>query len=280
MCGRAAPGDMLSYDHAGLAPQVWKDREVSNVGPGLVLLAAGRGSRLSELTDTTHKSLLSVAGRPALSRIISELAQGNFTEAVIVTGYRSEDISEFVTENHAGFVSGIAFNSRWEEDTNILSTEIGVTALSKPENGYLIVETDVALDARSWERIRSTVGGRHSIWYTRGRYSPDLTGGCLCADDASFVKELAYAPSYDQQYDGWHKLIGMLYVASSQVDADRSLRQRAIVETTRQYYLQPYIDHSNELPCTCVDLGAGYASSFNDLASYQAASDSLAEAGG
>lgn len=244
-----------------------------------VLLAAGRGSRLSELTDSTHKSLLDVGGQPALGRIISALSTAGMAEVVVVTGYRAEDLHAYVASEHPDLRVTFAHNSAWQSDTNILSTEVGVSALTNPENGYLIVETDVALDSAGWQTVASTSMGSDSIWYTKGVYSRELTGGCLATDGAGRVTELVYAPQYDEAFCGWGKLLGILYVAPPNVAADRQLRQRAIGVSTMQYYLQPYVDNGQDLPCVGVDLGDAVAMSFNDLAAYRAASMSLHESG-
>lgn len=244
-------------------------------GRGAVLLAAGRGSRLSELTDQTHKSLLRLGGRPAIGHIIEALTEAGVTDIVVVTGYRAEDVRAFVAAQHEGAPVSFAHNPHWATDTNILSTEVGVTGLVRPEDGYLIVETDVALDQGGWQHVVASSRGNQSVWFTKGLYSRELTGGCLASHDSRSVSGIAYAPDYDSAFEGWHKLLGILYVAPPQVRADRTLRQRALKASTMQYYLQPYVDHPGELPCSYVDLGDSFAMSFNDLDAYRMAADSL-----
>ena len=247
--------------------------------PGAVLLAAGRGSRLSELTDSTHKSLLMVGGQPALGRVIEALTAADVHNIVVVTGYRADDLRTFIGESHSTGSVSFAHNPAWATDTNILSTEIGVSALEDPAAGYLIVETDVALDPAGWEHVCSTMGGKDSTWFTKGTYGADLTGGCLAADDSHTVTDICYAPNYDPALEGWHKLLGLLYVAPRQVSADRQWRRAAIERSTMQYYMQPYVDHLAELPCTFSDLGDSFAMSFNDLDAYNTATESLSEGG-
>ena len=232
---------------------------------GAVLLAAGRGSRLSELTDRTHKSLLDIGGRSALGRILAALSGADVTDIVVVTGYRSGDLRAYIGDEHPEVNVTFAHNPAWARDTNILSTQVGVSALSQPEDGYLIIETDIALDQAGWERVLSTSTGEDSICYTKGRYSRDLTGGCLTTDPTSRVTQIAYAPKYDEAHEGWAKRLGVLYVAPAQVRSDRRLRERAIKVSTKQYYFQPYVDHLDELPCMNVDLGDALAMSFNDI---------------
>lgn len=56
-----------------------------------VVLAAGRGERLSPLTDRLPKPLLTLQGRPIIEHILRAFMEAGVTEFIIVTGYK-EDI--------------------------------------------------------------------------------------------------------------------------------------------------------------------------------------------
>ena len=57
-----------------------------------VLLAAGRGKRLGDLTARTPKPLLDIAGSPLVSHIIDALVGAGLAHFIVVTGYLSEQI--------------------------------------------------------------------------------------------------------------------------------------------------------------------------------------------
>jgi NDP-sugar pyrophosphorylase family protein len=57
-----------------------------------VLLAAGRGKRLGDLTAKTPKPLLDIAGAPLISHIVNALVGAGLTNFIVVTGYLSEQI--------------------------------------------------------------------------------------------------------------------------------------------------------------------------------------------
>jgi NDP-sugar pyrophosphorylase family protein len=59
-----------------------------------VILAAGRGTRMKELTDVTPKSLLLVQGKPVLEHIFGNLP-ASVDEVVLVVGYLQEQIRAF-----------------------------------------------------------------------------------------------------------------------------------------------------------------------------------------
>jgi NDP-sugar pyrophosphorylase family protein len=57
-----------------------------------VILAAGRGTRMGEMTSDTPKPMLSLRGRPMLEHVLDNLEAAGFNEFLIVTGYHREKI--------------------------------------------------------------------------------------------------------------------------------------------------------------------------------------------
>ena len=60
-----------------------------------VLLAAGRGKRLGELTADTPKPLLDIAGAPLISHIVDAFVGADLANFIVVTGYLSEQIEQW-----------------------------------------------------------------------------------------------------------------------------------------------------------------------------------------
>lgn len=80
-----------------------------------IILAAGVGSRLRPLTDTSHKCLLHVVGKPILERMLENIARSGIQEVLIITGHRKNDIEEFVREHNFGLSISFAHNERYLE---------------------------------------------------------------------------------------------------------------------------------------------------------------------
>jgi len=70
-----------------------------------VILAAGKGTRMRELTNELPKPMLNVRGRPILEHIVAGLVAAGVREIFIVTGFRAD-----VIESHFG--NGEKWNAR------------------------------------------------------------------------------------------------------------------------------------------------------------------------
>ena len=57
-----------------------------------VILAAGKGTRMKELTNEVPKPMLQVEGRPILEHILRGIVAAGVKEVFIVTGYRADAI--------------------------------------------------------------------------------------------------------------------------------------------------------------------------------------------
>jgi NDP-sugar pyrophosphorylase family protein len=58
----------------------------------VIILAAGRGSRMNSLTEDLPKCLLEVVGKPLLQHQINALKTAGITDLLIVTGYKRESL--------------------------------------------------------------------------------------------------------------------------------------------------------------------------------------------
>jgi UDP-N-acetylglucosamine diphosphorylase / glucose-1-phosphate thymidylyltransferase / UDP-N-acetylgalactosamine diphosphorylase / glucosamine-1-phosphate N-acetyltransferase / galactosamine-1-phosphate N-acetyltransferase len=61
-----------------------------------VILAAGRGTRMRELTADVPKPMIAVRGKPVLQHIVEGLRETGIREFLIVVGYRGDTVRNFL----------------------------------------------------------------------------------------------------------------------------------------------------------------------------------------
>ncbi len=86
-----------------------------------VILAAGRGSRLEGVSGGTPKSLVPVAGRPLLLRMLDTLRAAGTERVVMAVGYRAEVFRDTLGDVRDGMEIVYAHNADWESTNNIVS---------------------------------------------------------------------------------------------------------------------------------------------------------------
>lgn len=109
-----------------------------------VILAAGIASRLRPLTDSTPKCLLQVGGRCLLQRAIDGLLQNGFQEFVIVTGYRQQQIVDFLQAQYPSLKVTFIYNELYESTNNIYSLWLTRPYVDKED--ILLLDSDILFD--------------------------------------------------------------------------------------------------------------------------------------
>lgn len=116
-----------------------------------VILAAGMAKRLRPLTDTRPKCLLPVAGRTLLERTVDAMHQAGITEFVVVTGYRADQIRNFLNVQCSMFNVQYLHNADYAHNNNIYSLWMAGQVVRGRE--FLLMDSDILCDPAAVVRI-------------------------------------------------------------------------------------------------------------------------------
>jgi NDP-sugar pyrophosphorylase family protein len=115
-----------------------------------LILAAGRGTRMKDLTEEAPKPMLVVGGRPLLEHILDALRDAGIDRCVIVTGYRAERI-----EDHFGagarFGIEIAYRRQERRDGTARALLRGRDAVG--DRPFLLAWGDILTDRRNYPAL-------------------------------------------------------------------------------------------------------------------------------
>ena len=121
-----------------------------------VILAAGMAKRLRPLTDTKPKCLLKGGERTLLERTVVAMAAAGISEFVVVTGYRADQIRDFLDNLvKPEFLGKPRFtylhNADYEHNNNIYSLWMAGQVVRGKE--FLLMDSDILCDPAAVLRI-------------------------------------------------------------------------------------------------------------------------------
>ena len=117
-----------------------------------LILAAGEGDRLEDLTLEKPKPLVPVAGVPLLCRVLKSLKLAGVTEAYVVVGYMGQEIRKAIGEHFAGVNVNYIENSNWSKG-NLYSL---LAAKGFLEEDFILCMADHIFDSRIVKALQST----------------------------------------------------------------------------------------------------------------------------
>ena len=116
-----------------------------------VILAAGIASRLRPLTDTTPKCLLKIGERCLLERAYEALNKNVFNKFIIVTGYRQQQIVDFLQAHYPAQSITFIYNDKYESTNNIYS--LWLTRPYTEGEEVLLLDSDIVFDPQIVEKL-------------------------------------------------------------------------------------------------------------------------------
>jgi dTDP-glucose pyrophosphorylase len=173
-----------------------------------VILAAGKGTRMGELTQELPKPMLRVHGRPILEHILEGLKAAGIAEVFIVTGYRAE-----VIERHFGdgskFGLRIAYGRQAVQDGTGKAPELAKAFVGTAD--FLLTYGDILVKPETYAQMVRRFGERGEFGgVVTVTGSEDVTkGGLMFFDNAFCLRRLVEKPSPAQLEElratGWLK---------------------------------------------------------------------------
>ena len=103
-----------------------------------VILAAGVGKRLKELTKDHTKGMVEINGKTLIERAINNIVNAGIDRIIIVTGYQGEKLREYVSRLNVKADIVFINNERYNETNNIYSLWLAKEYLSEDDTIVLV----------------------------------------------------------------------------------------------------------------------------------------------
>ncbi|HCB35459.1 MAG: hypothetical protein A2W52_01745 [Candidatus Taylorbacteria bacterium RIFCSPHIGHO2_02_49_25] len=153
-----------------------------------VILAAGKGKRMGELTEEKPKPLLLVRGKTFLEHIISTLPQ-DVDEVIVVIGYKGEQIREFLGNDFLGKKITCIVNEHIEKGN--AHSLILTKDYFKPKERFVLIYSD---EFPSNDEMTKCLSHEFS-WLTHIVDDPRYSG-VITLSDTGHIVELEEKPEH------------------------------------------------------------------------------------
>ncbi len=165
-----------------------------------IILAAGRGTRMRELTDDLPKPMIPVRGRPVLEWIIEGLRDAGIRELLLIVGYRKD-----VVIDHFG--DGNAFGLRIAYETQVVQDGTGrVVELGKAFAGqdpFILSYGDILTDPANYQRLVCPTAEEEAIISVK-RNEDVSKGGAVFINERFEMTDLREKPQPGEPTSPWY----------------------------------------------------------------------------
>jgi dTDP-glucose pyrophosphorylase len=165
-----------------------------------VLLAAGKGTRMRELTNDLPKPMIAVQGKPILLHIVEGLRAAGVTDFLIVVGYRADVVQEFFGD---GGKLGLAISYA----TQVVQDGTGrVVELAKDFAGgdpFVLSYGDILVDAANYDRLVD-LGAADALVSVKHNPGEIAKGGAVFVNERFEMTDLHEKPQPGEPTSPWY----------------------------------------------------------------------------
>ena len=165
-----------------------------------VLLAAGRGTRMRELTSDVPKPMLMVSGKPILQHIIEGMRSAGIKDVLLIVGWRAEVVHEF-------FGDGTKFDVRLDYETQVVQDGTGrVVELARGFCGdapFLLSYGDILIEPSNYATLASPREDVEAIVSVK-RNEDVSKGGAVFVNDKFELVDLREKPLPGEPTSPWY----------------------------------------------------------------------------
>lgn len=172
-----------------------------------VILAAGKGTRMGELTNDLPKPMLKVQRRPVLEHILQGLIQAGIREVCIITGWRAEIIEDYFGDG-ASWDVRISYARQVVQDGTGKAPEYARAFVGS--DTFLLTYGDILVKPETYRRMVDRFGNGTFSGLLTVTQGEDVTKGAVNFFDEEFcLRRLIEKPGPAQlaelRRDGWLK---------------------------------------------------------------------------
>ena len=170
-----------------------------------IILAAGMGKRLKELTQNNTKCMVKVNGVSLIDRLLHQLEKQHLSRIVIVVGYEGQKLIDYIAT--LGIKTPISYvdNAVYDKTNNIYSLALAKNYLM--EEDTLLFESDVIIDDSAIDEL---VKDPRDTLAMVDKYESWMDGTCVKLDEYDNIVAFVPGKSFDfKEKEEYYKTVNI-----------------------------------------------------------------------
>lgn len=170
-----------------------------------IILAAGMGKRLGDLTKDNTKCMVKVNGVCLIDRLLSQLSELNLRRIILVIGYQGEKLREHVGDSYGSTPVMYIQNPIYDKTNNIYSLYLAKDELQ--EEDTLLIESDLIFEGTLFHKI---VDNPYPNLALIAKYEPWMDGTMVCINEEDYIVDFIPKKAFNySDIDRYYKTVNI-----------------------------------------------------------------------
>ncbi len=163
-----------------------------------VILAAGRGTRMKELTEDCPKPMLQIGGKPMLAHVVEGMESAGIEEALIVIGYRGDLVTDYFAA-HPPKRLKLSYIRQEKQDGTGSAARLGRDFAG--ESLFLLTFGDILVDPETYRSMFALMGGADAVLAVK--HVDDPHPGAAVYTDGALITRIVEKPAPGTSSTNW-----------------------------------------------------------------------------
>lgn len=165
-----------------------------------VLLAAGRGTRMGELTQGLPKPMLQVRAKPVLQHIVEALREAGLTDFLIIVGWQAEMVRDFFRD---GSKMGVRVDYATQVEQNGTGKVVELARDFVGTDSFILHYGDILVSPENYPRLCRTLATAEAIVSVK-RNEDVSQGGAVFVNEKFELVDLREKPQPGEPTSPWY----------------------------------------------------------------------------
>ena len=170
-----------------------------------IILAAGMGKRLKELTKNCTKCMIKVDGITLIERMLSQLDSRNLSRIIIVEGYEGQKLKDYISTLNVKTQIEFVHNPIYDKTNNIYSLSLVKDQMCKEDT--LILESDLVFEDAVLDMI---IDDKRESLALVDKYESWMDGTCVILNEEDSIEAFVGKGSFDfSKKESYYKTVNI-----------------------------------------------------------------------